>query len=161
MQETKSSLFHRMNELKTDKLKMLVAFGKAQADKKLERVTWQDSQGTTYTANLEKANLNIIDTTQAILTYEVYREYTLIGSVDVVADVELTIWADKISPIKFLTKLDKGLKDGSIKLRNGCYEELLQNGNRHVIGIVGEEEGINIYLEQTKCYQKYSFPSQE
>ena len=60
MQETKSSLFHRMNELKTDKLKMLVAFGKAQADKKLERVTWQDSQGTTYTANLEKANLNII-----------------------------------------------------------------------------------------------------
>ena len=127
---------------------MLKAFGKAAQNGKLDHVQWTESD-ILFTANLDTATIDVIDLTQATLTYDLYRETELLGHFEVPATAELNVWADKLSAfnLKLLSKLDKGLKDGAIRLANESYYYEKQDNHHHILGMVGEEEVIEKYLK--------------
>ena len=124
---------------------MTIAFGKAAQDNRLDRVQWTVGD-TFFTANLKSIDIEPIDTTQAVLTYELYRETELTSEFKVNARVELTVWYDNLATLNIqpISLLNKGLTDGSIhKYTEGYYG--LKGG--HILGLVGEEECIEQYLK--------------
>lgn len=121
------------------------AFGKAATDGRLDHVTWQDNH-ITYTANLKQATIDVIDLTEATLTYELYSETELVGEFDVKATVELTLQRESFFSVTVtpITPLEQGLKDRTIR----CHDEGYYAKDGEVLGLIGEEDAINQYLKE-------------
>ena len=129
---------------------MIVAFGKAEAANRLDHFQWQDDKQTTFTANLKSIDIDTIDLTQAKLTYELYDETELTSEFTITASVELTLWYDGLSrlDIQPISLLNKGLKEGAIRqYTEGYYSLIGAPSTSRIIGLVGEEEGVERYLK--------------
>lgn len=121
---------------------MVKAFSLASTENTLDRVQWIDN-GRHMTANLKKAEINPLDTTDGKLIYELYDEIQFVGQFEVNIHLDIILKYESFLEIT-LDKhplLTAALFYKKIKIVQGQYV------GSHTYGLVGEEDAVEKYIQ--------------